>query len=173
MSEHGGARTGAGRPKGGMNAATKRAMKAKKMYEDRARKHVTALLNAQLSLATGVQMLFVIHTDSKGVRRKPEMITDPETIKKFLDENKGRDGVLKSDAEAKAKSDSKSKVEDYYFLTTKVPDTKTISDMLDRIFGKAPATLDLTSGGERLTAAPLIVSDITTAEEAEDNEAES
>jgi len=165
MSEHGGARPNAGRKKGGMNAETKRAMKAKKMYETRARKHVTSLLNAQLSLATGVQMLFVIHTDSKGNRRKPEMITDPETIKKFLDENQGVDGTLKSDKKDK---DDKSKVEDYYFLTTKVPDTKTISDMLDRIFGKAPATLDLTSGGERLTAAPLIVSDISTAEVATD-----
>lgn len=165
MTGRGGARPGAGRKPGGLNAATKRAMKAKRMYEERARKHVTELLNAQLSLATGVQMLFVIHTDSKGIRRKPEMITDPETIKKFLDENEGMDGVLKSDAEGR---DPKSKVEDYYFLTTKVPDTKTISDMLDRIFGKAPATLDLTSGGERMTAAPLIISDIAASQVVDD-----
>lgn len=165
MSEHGGARNGAGRKKGGMNAATKRIMRQKKLYEQRALKHVDSLLSAQLSVAKGVQMLFVIHTDSKGNRRKPEMITDPDTIKKFLDENEGMDGVIKSEAEGR---DPKSKVEDYYFMTTKVPDTKTIEDILSRVFGKAPQTLDLTSGGEKLTSAPLIVSDIAAAPEVSD-----
>jgi len=163
----GGARTGAGRPKGSISAATKRAMRIKRQYEERARKHATELLNAQLSLATGVQMLFVIHTDSKGVRRKPEMITDPETIKKFLDENEGVDGTLKSD---KKGADSKSKVEDYYFMTTKVPDTRTISDMLDRMFGKAPATIDIQSKGEKVTMSPLIISDIGTTPDPEPEE---
>lgn len=159
MTEHGGARAGAGRKKGGMNAATKRRMKIKAKYEQRALKHADRLLSSQLSLAMGVQMLFVIHTDSKGVRRKPELITDTETIKKFLDENEGVDGVLKSEEKEK---DSKSKVEDYYFLTTKVPDERAIQDILDRIFARAPQSIDITSGGEKFTAAPLIVSDIMT-----------
>lgn len=165
MTEHGGARPGAGRKKGGMNAATKRVMRQKKLYEQRALKHVQELLSAQLTVAKGVQMLFVIHTDSKGVRRKPELITSVDTITKFLDENEGVDGVLKSEAEGR---DPKSKVEDYYFMTTKVPDTKAIENILDRVFGKSPQTLDLTSGGERLTSAPLIVSDIAAVPEVED-----
>lgn len=169
MAEHGGARNGAGRKKGGMNAATKRIMRQKKLYEQRALKHVQELLSAQLTVAKGVQMLFVIHTDSKGVRRKPEMITDPETINKFLDENEGVDGVIQSEREG---LDPKSKVEDYYFMTTKVPDTRAIENILDRVFGKAAQQLDVTSGGEKLTSAPLIVSDIAPAE-VDDDEAES
>ena len=159
MTEHGGARPGAGRPKGSMSAATKKAMKVKAQYEARARKHADRLLSAQLSVATGVQMLFVIHTDSKGVRRKPEMITDPATISRFLDENEGVDGTLKSDTDKKD-PESKSKVEDYYFMTTKVPDVRAINDILDRIFAKAPQSLDITTGGDKLTQAPLIISDI-------------
>lgn len=153
MTEHGGARPGAGRKKGGMNAATKRMMRVKQKYEQRALKHADRLLSAQLALATGVQMLFVIHTDAKGVRRKPEMITDPELISRFLDEHGGSDGVLDM---------GDKNTEDYFFMTTKVPDERAIQDILDRIFAKAPQSLDITSGGEKLTSAPLIISDVTT-----------
>lgn len=129
----GGAQPGAGRPKGSLNKTTLEAMEVKRGYQEKIRRNVDKLFNAQLSLATGTQMLFVIHTDSKGNRRKPEMITDPNIISRFLDENDGVAGELVTD---KQKKDSKSKVEDYYFLTTKIPDSKTISDMLDRALGK-------------------------------------
>lgn len=158
MSEnHGGKRDGAGRKPGRLNEKTLEAMATKKEYQERVRRNADKLFNAQLSLATGTQMLFVIHTDSKGNRRKPEMITDPALIQRFLEENEGVAGELQTD---KDKRDSKSKVEDYYFLTTKIPDSRTISDMLDRTFGKADANIDITSGGERIRTAPIIVSDI-------------
>jgi hypothetical protein len=38
----------------------------------------------------------------------------------------------------------------YYFLTTKVPDSRTISDMLDRAMGKAPQEIDITTDGESI-----------------------
>lgn len=155
MTEHGGAREGAGRKKGGMNEARKEALAIKTAYEDRIRKHADKLFNAQFTLATGTQMLFVIHTDSKGVRRKPEMVTDPDIIMRFLDENKGEDGNMEVE-----NYEDNSKCEDYFFLTTQRPDGKALNDLLDRAFGKAPATLDLTSGGERIRTAPIIVSDI-------------
>ena len=152
----GGAMPGAGRPKGRLNQSTLEAMAVKREYQDKIRRNADKLFTAQMSLASGVQMLFVIHTDSKGVRRKPEMITDPDLIARFLEENEGVDGVLKSDQENR---DPKSKVEDYYFLTTKIPDSRTISDMLDRAFGKADATLDVTSGGEAIKGATITFSD--------------
>lgn len=155
MTEHGGSREGAGRKKGGMNESRKEALAIKTAFEDRIRKHADKLFNSQFTLATGTQMLFVIHTDSKGVRRKPEMVTDPDIIMRFLDENEGMDGTMEVEDHAEG-----SKVEDYFFLTTQRPDGKALNDMLDRAFGKAPATLDLTSGGERIRSAPIIVSDI-------------
>lgn len=152
----GGAQPGSGRPKGSLNKSTLDAMAVKRVYQDRIRKNADRLFTAQMSLATGVQMLFVIHTDSKGNRRKPEMITDPDTITKFLEENEGVDGVIRSDEE---KRDSKSKVEDYYFMTTKIPDSRTISDMLDRAFGKADTSIDLTSGGKAIQGASITFED--------------
>lgn len=123
-TNHGGARPGAGRKPGKLNKKTLDAMKVKEEYQNRIREKADALFNAQISLATGTQMLFVIKTDSKGNRRKPELITDAETISRFLDENQGVSGTLDGD-------DS-----EYYFMTTNTPDSRTISDMLDRAFGK-------------------------------------
>jgi len=150
----GGPQPGSGRPKGKLNKSTIEAMAVKREYLDRVRKNADKLFNAQLSLATGTQMLFVIHTDSKGNRRKPELVTDPDIISRFLDENEGVDGSMKvKDYEEGSKCD------DYFFITTKVPDSKTISDMLDRAFGKADATLDVTSGGRAIKGASITFED--------------
>ncbi len=140
-TKHGGARKGAGRKKGQLDQKTLDAMAVKKEYQDRIRRNATKIFNAQYSLAVGTQMLFVIHTDSKGNRRKPEMVTDPEIISKFLEENEGMAGTM-------GDNDS-----EYFFMTTKVPDSRTISDMLDRAMGKPDATLDVTSGGNELKTA--------------------
>lgn len=137
-TKHGGKREGAGRKKGQLNQKTLDAMAVKKAYQDKIRRNADKLFNAQFSLATGTQMLFVVHTDSKGNRRKPEMVTDPEIISRFIDENEGVDGTLEG-------SDS-----EYFFLTTKLPDSRTISDMLDRAMGKPDASLDITSNGEHV-----------------------
>jgi hypothetical protein len=150
----GGPQPGSGRPKGRLNQSTIDAMAVKREYQDKIRRNAEKLFNAQMSLASGVQMLFVIHTDSKGVRRKPEMITDPDIISRFLEEREGQDGVMKLGEKAED-----SKVEDYFFLTTKVPDSRTISDMLDRAFGKADATLDVTSGGKTIKGATITFED--------------
>lgn len=122
-SNHGGARPGAGRKPGKLNKKTLEAMAVKEEYLSRVRNSADRLFNAQISLATGTQMLFVIKTDSKGRRRKPELVTDIDTISRFLDENEGASGTLDDDSE-------------YYFMTTNAPDSRTISDMLDRSMGK-------------------------------------
>jgi len=78
VKQNGGARPGAGRKPGGENEATKFKHAAIKKFRERVAQNADRLFNAQVSLATGMQVLFVVHTDSKGVRRKPEMITDKE-----------------------------------------------------------------------------------------------
>jgi hypothetical protein len=127
----GGPQPGSGRPKGKLNQSTLQAMAVKKKYLQRIRKNADRLFNAQFSLATGTQMLFVIHTDSKGRRGKPELVTDVNIISRFLDENEGMDGSMKVADYADG-----SACDDYFFITTKLPDSKTITDMLDRALGK-------------------------------------
>lgn len=139
-NKHGGKREGAGRKPGALNKKTLEAMEVKKAYLDKVRRNADQLFNAQFSVAKGTQMLFVIKTDSKGNRRKPEMVTDPEIISQFLEENEGMSGTLGDD-------DS-----EYFFLTTRMPDSRTISDMLDRALGKADQAIDVTSNGETIGA---------------------
>jgi len=130
-NKKGGPQPGSGRPKGKLNKSTLQAMAVKKKYLERVRKNADRLFNAQFSLATGTQMLFVIHTDSKGHRGKPELVTDVDIISRFLDENEGVDGSMKVEDYAEG-----SACDDYFFITTKLPDGRTISDMLDRALGK-------------------------------------
>lgn len=135
-SKKGGPQPGSGRPKGRLNQSTIDAMAVKKEYQDKIRRNANQIFNSQFSLAKGVMMLFKIETDSKGNRRKPELVTDEIVITRFLEENEGMDGTMDGD--------------DYFFLTTKVPDSRTITDMLDRAMGKPDANLDITSGGNPL-----------------------
>lgn len=82
------------------------------------------------------------------------MVTDPEIISRFLEENEGQDGSMKVTDYADG-----SECDDYFFITTKVPDSKTISDMLDRAFGKADTKVDLTSGGRAIKGASIAFED--------------
>lgn len=135
----GGPQPGSGRPKGRLNQSTLDAMKVKKEYEDKIRAQADRLFNAQMNLAEGVTMLFRIEKDSKGNNKKPELVTSESEISQFIEECGGYDGQMNGDT--------------YYFLTTKVPDSRTISDMLDRAMGKPAASLDVTSNGETLKTA--------------------
>lgn len=139
-NHHGGKREGAGRKPGALNKTTLEAMEVKKEYLDKVRRNADQLFNAQFSIAKGTQMLFVIKTDKKGNRRKPEIVTDTDIISRFLEENEGMDGTLGDD-------DS-----EYFFLTTRMPDSRTISDMLDRALGKPDQPIDITSKGKQIGA---------------------
>jgi len=150
QTKNGGARPGAGRPKGTKNPATIEKEKAAEMFRERVAKNVNKLFNAQMSIATGTQMLFVVHTDSKGKRRKPEMITDVETISRFLDENEGVDGSMKV-----ANYADGSECDDYFFMTTMTPNNQALEGLLNRAFGRAKESLDVTSDGDKLE--PIVI----------------
>jgi len=136
----GGRRINSGRPLHSKNPATIEREEAARLFKERVAKNADKLFNAQLSLATGMQMLFVIHTDSKGKRRKPEIVTDVDTISRFLDENEGTDGIMEMKAHA-----NDSKVEDYFFLTTSAPNNQALEGLLNRSFGKAEEKVDLSN----------------------------
>lgn len=146
QKQNGGAREGAGRPKGSENKQTREKNAAAKLFRARVAKNADRLFNAQVSIATGTQVLFVVHTDSKGVRRKPEMITDIETISRFLDENEGEDGTM---------DNGQNTTEDYYYMTTMQPNNMAIEGMLNRAFGRAKESIDLTSGDEPINSREL------------------
>lgn len=103
---------------------------AKDIIAGRTRK----LVDTQTMLALGTIKIFVIKYDfigKKRVARKPELVTDDETIANVL-YHEYADGEDPSD-------DS-----EYFFVTTKDPENQAIKDLLDRTFGKATENRNLT-----------------------------
>ena len=128
----GGKREGSGRPVGSLSKTT---LAQKKAFEDlkntilRAQK---SLLNAQMGVARGLTFLYVIKTENikgKIVRSKPEIVTNHEVIKKYLAEELDEEE------------------NEYYYMSTKEPDTKAIDSLFDRVHGKARQNIGL-DGGE-------------------------
>ena len=142
----GGARSNAGRKKGGMNADVKARKIAFDEFRNRVLKSKSALMNAQLNLAEGCQMLFRIDKDEKGHNKKPELVTSQSEIENYLA------GEYDGDS--------------YYFITTERPDNKAIDSLFDRTFGKAVMNVDLTSGGEKLNLSNLFA--VATGEETDE-----
>lgn len=133
--KRGGKRAGSGRPKGKLDKRTIDRNKIKAAYLDRIAKNADELFNAQFSLARGLQMLFMIETDSKGNKRPAQQITDTKTIKQYLD------GELNGEGS-----------DEYYFIAAQKPDNKAITDMLNRSFGKPQDHIDITSKGEKIVS---------------------
>lgn len=135
--KNGGARPGAGRPKGSENEATKERRVALERFKGRVEKHADRLFNAQAKLATGEQYLFCVttDTDSKGKSTKrTEIVTDPETIAAYLD-----DTLDKGDDE-------------YYYLSTKPANNMAIDSLLNRAFGTPQKNVDVKSDGNAILA---------------------
>jgi hypothetical protein len=132
----GGKRLGAGRPKGSLAQSTIERMAAEEAFKARVVNAVDRLFNSQLALAQGVTQLFRIDEvgTGKDKHREHTLVTDPDEMKRVLDEVEGEGTVD----------------ENYYYLTTKAPDNKAIDSMLDRTFGKAVTKL-AGPGGEPLT----------------------
>lgn len=142
----GGARPGSGRPKGSKDPDTLDREEAARQFRERVAKNTHKLFNAQLDLAVGEKYLMVTHTNGKGSRAKREttIVTNTDLIKQYLDEEL---------------DDTDS---DYYFMTTRPANNQALEGMLNRTFGKAPETLDVTSNGEtisNLVALPIKKSD--------------
>lgn len=135
VSKWGGARVGAGRKKGGENesARIRRLMEAE--MKDRIVQSTEALLNSQMSLAKGEVNLYRTYYEGEGKNRKKivELVTDQQTITSFL-----ADELNQSDDE------------EYYYIATKSPDSKSIDSLLDRTYGKAKQSVDVTSDGEKI-----------------------
>lgn len=127
---------GAGRPKGSLNKTTLERSAIKQRIIDRIHHKADTLLNAQLSKALGETYLMRQVTKNVGranERRTTEIVTDPEIIRQFIDEELDID----QDTE-------------YYYMTTKPADNQALQGLMDRAFGKADAKVENT-GEQTLT----------------------
>jgi len=123
-----------GRPKGSVSKETKMRLAKEKEMHNRIVKSVDALLNSQMVLAKGTSFLFKIDVNKSGNQRgKPVLVTKQKEIEEFLAGKKEEEKGV------------------YYFITTDKPDNKAIDSMLDRVFGKAKQSMDLTTGGDKLS----------------------
>lgn len=131
--QHGGKREGAGRKAHSKNKKTLEREKVLEAFRERVGRHADRLFNAQANLATGEQYLFVVITEDNGKgksTRRTEVVTDPETIKAYLDEtlDVGDD--------------------EYYYISTKPANNMAIDSLLNRAFGTPQKNVDVTSKGE-------------------------
>lgn len=126
----GGKRPGAGRPKGKPTKATLEKQKVADAFNQRVMAKADALFNAQLTLAVGSMKVFRIdETEGENGKTKREHIhvTDPDEIKRLLDEHDGMGGVVDGV---------------YYYFTDVPPDNKAIEAMLNRALGKPVDTIE-------------------------------
>lgn len=134
ISKHGGARKGAGRPKGKENQNTKERRIAEEEMRNRVIKSTDSLLNSQMALAKGEVNLYRVYYTGQGSKKQKhvDIVTDQETITEYLADslNNGED--------------------EYYYIATKSPDNRSIDSLLDRTYGKAKQSVDLTSAGEKV-----------------------
>lgn len=128
-SKWGGSREGAGRPKGSKNEETLERERVQAEMRRRIMKSTDELLNSQMSLAKGVQMLYRIDKDENGKNKKPELVTSQAEIENYF-------------------AGDYDEQSEYYFITTERPDNKAIDSLFDRTFGKAQQHVDVKSDGK-------------------------
>jgi hypothetical protein len=134
-----------GRPKGSKNPETLEREAVMKAYRERILINAQEIFSLQMQNARGCTYLYKTQCTGRGKDRKCKymQVTDPEEIENYLN-------GLYDEVDRGSGVD-----EGYYQITVDKPDNKSLYSMLDRAFGKAPQSLDLTSKGESMQ--PLIV----------------
>lgn len=130
MGNIGGARPGAGRPKGRESKTTLVKRAVSEALNQRVMLHANELFNAQLALAVGAIKIFRIDEEGQGAKKKRVHVhvTDSDEIKAVLDEHDGGNGTLNGA---------------YYYVADVLPDNRAIEGMLNRTFGKPPEHLKI------------------------------
>ena len=118
---NGGKRIGAGMPKGKLIKATVVKQIELAYIKERVSAAKDVLINAQLTLARGVNYLYKIEKDSKGRNKPPEQVTSQYEIEAYLAGEGDQDT--------------------YYYISTAKPDNNAIDSLLNRTVGKAPDTI--------------------------------
>lgn len=135
-ANNGGARRGAGHPKGKKTDRVVTREAALRAFRDKVAAVADQLFITQFNMARGEQFLFHVKTVGKGAkaRRETVVVTDVELIKLYLMEE-----LDNTD-------------EDYYFISTKAANNQALDSLLNRTFGTAQQSIDLTSDSKPLPA---------------------
>ena len=120
----GGARPNSGRKPGKLGKEKLERLAMLESIKQRIMKSTNKILNAQMSLAEGISYLYVVRTNKKGIKERPELITNQFIIESYLA------GELDGDPD------------EYYYITTERPDNRAIDSMFDRAYGKVPNTIE-------------------------------
>lgn len=115
-----------GRPPGVLNKKTKELKIIEEEFRNRILENIQELLTAQMNLAKGASYMFRKEGDESI------LVTDVDEIKRVLTEAEGN-GVVD---------------EKYYYISTKYPDNRALDSLMDRVFGRAPQTIDAKLSGE-------------------------
>lgn len=114
-------------------------------FKDRILLNIQEFLNAQMNIAKGASYLYKIieEKSSKGkvLRKRHQLVTDPEEIKEVLDECEGT-GVLDHT---------------YYYITTKTPDNRALDSLIDRVFGKPQQQVNINAQIEEKQIRELVL----------------
>lgn len=132
MATHGGKRPGAGKPKGKLSPKTLEKQAVQAAFNQRVLTQADALFNAQFALAVGSIQVFRVdeEEDDKGkIKRVHTLVTDPDEIKKVLDETDGGAGTVG---------------EHYYFVNSVSPQNIAVESMLNRALGKPVEKTEVT-----------------------------
>lgn len=128
----GGARKGAGRPKGALSVQAITKELALKDFNDRVAKSTGALFNAAKTVALGCTYIYRLDEEEKtgnnGKKytiKTPVLVTDPDEI-----------------AEAIDKMECGGDSDEYYYATTKEPDVKAIDSLMNRAYGRPKETVE-------------------------------
>jgi hypothetical protein len=140
-SSWGGKRPNSGNKKGKKMPRTIEKIATLKEYQARILKNADKLFNSQFANAVGNVLIYRVDEkeDKKGkITRTHTLVTNPEQIKKILDESNGNGGGKVGD--------------DFFIITTQKPDNMAITDMLDRAFGK-PTQTNINENNDTSTSA--------------------
>lgn len=132
----GGARPGAGRKKGKLEPQTLQRAEALRQFREKVAAVADQIFIAQFNLARGERFLFHVKTTGTGSKSKRDtvMVTDVETIKEYLSDNLN------------------SADDDYYYISTKPANNQALDSLLNRTFGSAQQSVDLTTDSKPLPA---------------------
>lgn len=133
----GGVRPGAGTKKGRKQATTLEKERVLAEIRQRTMRNADKLFNAQFANAVGaIQIFEVVESEDDKGKKKVEhiLVTDPDRIKKVLDEGEGTNCSVEGG---------------FYIVMESRPETKAIDSMLDRTFGKAAQTVEITTESDQ------------------------
>lgn len=119
-----------------------------KEYEQKMVDSLFAITRAQLVVALGAQYLFKIEKEKIGnkiVNKKAVRVTSPIEMENYLDD------YINGNVDTSPESD-------YFFFTASDPNVSAISDILDRINGKAISNTRLTGkDGDDFTIKSIVI----------------